>query len=598
MKGLCLFFVSFVLFFFSIQAQVKNKRHCDTSYALGLVQQQIDDSKAIESSDKRVRMIVRAADFFWAFDEEKARAMFTDALNLAKARYKEKGREESKDGRLGIVEPDYRFMVLNSIAKRDSKWAKSLIEETLKEVQEDAKENAAKKKSYFDETFEITNLAISLIETDINNALNFARMSLRYPIHRYGLPYFISRLAIKNQAIADGFYSEALNSKSNAPIKEILYLSAYPFGFSRIVGPEAMQVSFVANENFVPNKNLQRLFINLLIQRAASVSTKESEIATNVSLQSDVEHLFIAFFELESFIAENFPDDVERTARAKQQLNLLLTPDARRRAIEIDKERTQAKIPEPTLEERIEAIAKETNVNKRDFLYALLLLNSKNDDELLKKLEPLIDKIADSDARRQVSDYYNFQRAANAIKDNRLEEAAKFTEKVSLLEQRAGLSFEIAEASLKNNNDRERAIEILDEASKAAMRTDYSLQRARTLLGVAYLYEQFDHQRALDRFEEAIKSINKLDNPNLSASNVNRKVEMKWGAFYRAYNVPGYNLENTVLALSKDDFDGMLLKTKDIQDRFLRIIATITIVSDCIEQPKKPKNKTAKTKTQ
>ena len=597
MKCLGLFFISFVLFSFSIQAQTKNKRHCDTAYGLALVQQQLDDSKVIERTDKRVRMLVRAADFFWAFDEEKARAMFTDALNLAKARYKEKGREESSDGRLGIVEPDYRFMVLNSIAKRDSKWAKSLIEETLKGAQEEAKENAAKKKSYFDETFEITNLAISLIETDINNALNFARMSLRYPIHRYGLPYFISRLAIKNQAIADGFYSEALTAKSNAPVKEILYLSAYPFGFTRIVGPEAMQVSFVSNENFVPNKNLQRLFINLLIQRAVSASAKENEISTNTSLQSDAEHLFIAFAELESFIAENFPDDVERITRAKLQMDSLLTTDARKRAIEIDKERTQAKKTEPTLEARIESIEKETIVDKRDFLYALLLLNTK-DDELLKKLEPLIDKIADSDARQQVSDYYNFQRAANAIKDNRLDEAAKFAEKVSLIEQRAGLSFEVAEASLKNNNDRERAIEILDEASKAAIRTDYSLQRARALLGVAYLYEQFDHQRALDRFEEAIKSINKLDNPNLSTSNVNRKVEMKWGAFYRAYNVSGYNLENTVLALSKDDFDGMLLKTKDIQDRFLRITATITIVGDCIEQPKKPKNKTAKTKTQ
>lgn len=601
MKSFSLLLLYVALFSFSTQAQIKQKRNCDTAYGLSLVQQQIDDSKVVESSDKRVQMLVRAADFFWEFDEERARSMFTEALTIARARFKEKGEETGKDGNLTIQMPDYRFMVLNAIAKRDSKWAKKLIDETVKEAEEIAKENANKKKGIYDSADHIVRLAETLLETDIQNALNFARMALNYPLTRYGVPVFLSRLPEKDQAIADAFFVEILNAKSNSPVKELLYISAYPFGFQRIIGPEAMQTFNFLKPEFVPNTNLQRLFINTLLQRATLTLSRSNDITTDVSLQSDAEYLFIALSELEPIIAERFPDNLEKMARARDGLNLILTPQSRTNAANTAKQREQTKLPPKTLDERLEEIEKESNPDKRDFLIAQIFFGAMNaDEEKLKPLEPLIDKIADSNARQQVSDHFYFHRTKAAIKDNRLEDAAKYAAKVTPLEQRASLSFEIAEYSLKNNNDKDKAIEILNEAKTAALRAENSIPRARALLGIAFLYENFDHSLALESFNEAVKTINKLKDPNLSSSSVNRKIELKYGAYYASYSVSGYSMEKTLLALGAEDFDSMISKVKELDDRFLRITAIIALVNDCIEKPKpkqKPTNKTTKPKT-
>ncbi len=591
-----LFFVLFFSLSLLISAQPKTaRRFCDTPYVLSLIQQEIDDSKSIEQTDKRIQMLARAADFFWVFDQEKARAMFTEAFTLAKARFKEKGEETTKDGRLTIQIPDHRFTVLNAITRRDSKWAKRLVQDMQKEAEEDAKTNASKKKNgIFNDGDNLFLMARGLFDTDRESAMGYARMAMNYPLTQFAVSFFLAYLAEKDQATADKFFSEILNAKSNSPIKELLYISAYPFGRARNFGPEAMYTMSQFKPDFVPNPTLQKAFINLLLQRGVKLVTQQNEVSTNTELQSDVEYLFIALVEIEPIVIEKFDELTDRLQQTTGQLDALLTPQSRNKAANIARQNEQSKQPPKSLEERLEEIGKDKNVDRRDFLYAMLFTGVTT-EEKLKPLEPVLDKFADNEVRKQVSDYYYFQRSQAAIKDNRLEDAEKYAAKVGLLEQRAGLIFEIAESSIKKDNNRDKAAEVLEEAKAAALRANDSLERARAFLGVANLYEQFDHQRAIDNLGEAVKTINKLEDPNLSFPSVNRKIEMKYGASYTRYQVPGYDFDRTVRNIGKQDFEGALLQVKNLQDRYLRIVSIINLANDCVEKPTKtPKSKDSK----
>lgn len=93
---------------------------CSRQEALELVQQQIALSKTIDNDVKRIAVLTRAADLLWPHHNEKARAAFDEAFELAKRDYKKRGDDQISE-RVGLVSrpPDQRYVVINAIAKRD-----------------------------------------------------------------------------------------------------------------------------------------------------------------------------------------------------------------------------------------------------------------------------------------------------------------------------------------------------------------------------------------------------------------------------------------------------------------------------------------------
>src|SRR5215210_6259648 len=119
-------------------AQTSNPKApaCDEDFARFLVDQQVAESRNIEQADKRLRILIRAAEFLWRYEEPTARDYFIEAFNTANARFKEKGLETKESGGgLRTILPDYRFEVIKAIALKDSEWAKKLIDQVLKEYE-------------------------------------------------------------------------------------------------------------------------------------------------------------------------------------------------------------------------------------------------------------------------------------------------------------------------------------------------------------------------------------------------------------------------------------------------------------------------------
>jgi hypothetical protein len=112
-------------------------------------------------------------------------------------------------------------------------------------------------------------------------------------------------------------------------------------------------------------------------------------------------------------------------------------------------------------------------------------------------------------------------------------------------------------------------------------------------LGLAFLYEKVDHFNAIDAVSAAIKTANKLENPNLFTSFMTQQIVLKDFASYIGYEVPGFDINRTFYEISQKDFQGAIAQAESFSDKYLRTLAVLASVKDCekIETPVKPKAK-------
>src|SRR5215204_1485215 len=100
-----------------------------------------------------------------------------------------------------------------------------------------------------------------MLATDINAAFDLARASLNYPASS-GLTRFLYRLAEVNQRAADQFCIQALGVYGDKPMREFLYLQAYPFAGRETLNTPTSSF-YEVPANFVPNQSLQRQFVQI-----------------------------------------------------------------------------------------------------------------------------------------------------------------------------------------------------------------------------------------------------------------------------------------------------------------------------------------------
>ena len=193
-----------------------------------MIRQQIDVTRTFDNAVRRIAVLIRAADLLWPFQQDKARAAFTEAFELAVQNEKRKN-EQSKDRPRSLIlmqTPDQRYVVIRAVAKRDSAWAKKLTEQMLK-LDRQSGEQASTKDSFNDvlTAQKLLDSATQLLSTDINTAVDLARASLNYPAS-FMITRFLYKLAEVNQQAADQFYDQALAVYADRPMREFLYLAS------------------------------------------------------------------------------------------------------------------------------------------------------------------------------------------------------------------------------------------------------------------------------------------------------------------------------------------------------------------------------------
>lgn len=565
---------------------------CSRDNALGIIEQQIGVTRTFDNGVQRITILIRAADLLWNFQQKKARSAYSEAFDLAVQNFKDKGEELMQGGKNMMISlPDPRYTVIEAIAKHDAAWAKKLTDQLLKEEQQEAADKPTKDIQRDRKTAEkLLMMADSVLSADEAAALNFARNSLRYPATFY-LSQFLYKLAGVDQPAGDQFYQEALAAYAGAPMERFLYLSSYPFGNDREAGETPGYAIYQVPARFVPNPKLQRMFVQTILRRVQESADNQSEPESNDSL-SEPEQMWLALTRLETQIQQSLPDLVAEVRAAKGNLYVQLSPTSQR---QVGRIANPDDGPQKTFDEQVEAARKNPNVDERDHQLAVAIIGASKDETLDHVLNAL-DEIADSTLRQPLLNWLYFERTERAIKDQKLDQARKFAVRVEELDQRAWLYLRIAEESLKHNADQTEAREVLDEVVAAAAKAPNTPVTARAFMGVAYLYTKIDMNRAIAVMGEAVKCINRIEQPDFRHQFVLRKIEGKTFATYAGIYTPGFGPEAAFREIGKIDFDNLLNLASTFSDKFLRASTTLAVVDVCLQQKSKSEKPLEKNK--
>ena len=564
---------------------------CNHDDALEAIRQQIDVTRTFDDAVRRITILIRAADLLWPFQQDKARAAFTEAFEVALRNEKEKSEQPKNNRSLLMETPDQRYVVIRAVARRDSAWAKKLTEQMLKLDRQSA-EQATTRDSFNDvlTAQRLLDSATQLISTDVNAALNLARASLNYPAS-FMIARFLYKLAEVNQQAADQFYDQALSVYADRPMREFLYLATYPFAFRASGDTPVFGFYYDAvPANFATNNSLQRRFVQTLLRRAQQALEVPLDEGDNFNGFPGTGHIVQMLMGIEPQVRELLPDLLEAVIQAREKILVALPAETQQKLL--PRERNVSASPTTTFDERIETAEKTPNVNQRDDLIATAVLSDVSDKESLANVVDAIDKITDSNIREPLLEWLYFRRAKDAAKGKRFDEAERLTSKVEGREQRAFLHTEIAKGLLNTSATQTHAREVLDEAITEANKAGMTIFAARTLLTASILYAKIDLSRSISVLGDAINCINHIEAPDFSAGDQTLVKAIKRrsnpGRFIIRFYMPGLDPENAFREMAKIEFDDTLSQTAAFTDKFFRALTTLAVADVCLQQePKK-----------
>ena len=546
---------------------------CDREEAFSLIQEQIAQSKTIDKTAARIVILTQGADLLWPYRQPAARAAFEEAFDLATQDFQLRLKSPA-DKKSNL--PDQRFVVIHAIARRDSAWARRLAKAIAEENQRD--EEAGVSAANRDQAETLLNIATSLLQNDSKTALAFARASLKFP-PSVGLGRFLFQLGASDQQAAGQFYQQALNTYANAPVNELLYLSAYPFGTNRVVGPEMQSIYFTVPAKFVPDGAAQTAFLEVILRRGQEATERSAQPVSGPAGLPEIVQIYLALSSLRALASRDQPAYADRVASLQASVEALLSADALQDSATILRQQQELSISLDNLVDRIE---REKIPEKKDQLIARAVLAAKSTDEL-ERVEALIEKVSDSKVRGELFDWLYFKRAQKFISDGRLDEAVQLIAKVDRVDHRAYLAFLLASESTKKIKDSVLAIGVLEDVVKTALKSPNTIEKARTLLGLTSSYAKFDRGRAFELLVEAINVISKIDEPDLSSTAIFRRIGTSRFTMHAAYEIRGSSLDTVFREFAPDDFVKSLWLANQLPDKSMRAAGMFAISGRCLE---------------
>jgi hypothetical protein len=559
---------------------------CNRENGVSIVTEQITSSKTMDETQRRVAVLIRAADVLWPYQEPRARAAFAEAMELAIQNFRDAGEVIKQEGRLPVPQPDQRFVVISAIARRDREWARKLSDQVFQEETKNAENNPVKDSAADTHRAEkLLDVAWRLLPEDPDGSLSFARSSFRYPA-TIQVPGFLYHLAEVNKALADQLYQQALQAYAESPMDQFLYLSSYPFANDREAGEMPIYTIYKVPAGLTQNPVLARLFVQTLLRRAQQLP---SVVETNQKKRySESAQMWIALTRLGPQVQAILPDFVPALEQARATLQPLLTETESIRATQ-----TLAPSPKPSFDEQIEEALKQPDSARREGGVALAIINGA-DGEPLEKVVTAADKIDDTGLRTQVLSRLYFNRTLAALKEANFDEARKLATKVEELDERVYLYSRIAADSIKQTKNQVEVREMLEDVLSSAGKAPDTEIKARALFGIAYLYSQIDPNRAVSVLGEAVKCINKIESPDFSRDYVIKRIEGRLFGVYSTLQTTGFNPENAFREMSKLDFDGTLYQSANFTNKSLRSMTTMAAVEPCLSVVKKAKQTKSK----
>jgi len=567
--------------------------------AISLVSTLADEAKGFKDQTRRARVQARAADVLWDTDRERARELFRrawEAAEIVDAESAKKRSEEMKRlesaGEPVVVRggPDIRSEVLRLVAKHDRKlgeeFLKSLDEANEKQRNEATADQRRNNPGTQLGVSQRLQLARRLVEDgEVERAIEFATPALTGV--NVDTIFFLSALREKNAQVADSAYTALMARAASDPTSDantVSGLSSYlftPFLYvtfesggganqSRQRGPTpAPEVDQALRNNFL------KVAYQILMQPLAAPD-QDRTTSGQTGKYLMIKRLLPLF---EQYAADLAPGlRTQMTALASYVPSTFQQGDNRAVTVGIQPESEEGD-PAQRMQERLD---RAKTSEERDAIYAdYAVAFSDNGDP---RGRDLVDKIENTELRKSVKAYTDFQLVQLAVRKKDVTEITRLVKSGDLTSIQKVWALTSA-AKFVIASERSRATDLLDEALAESRRISASdPDRARALTAVAVGLAEVDRVRAWEVLSEVVKAANGAETYTGEDSRIASVLRTKMMVVVSQSTAEDFDLLAVFRHLARADLLRAIQLAKTFTGESPRAVATLAIARTVLEK--------------
>jgi hypothetical protein len=567
--------------------------------AISLVNALADEARSFKDQTRRARVQARAADVLWDTDSERARDLFRRAWDAADAadaeaarlRAEEMKKQESAGGPVVLRGgPDLRSEVLRLAAKRDMKlgeqFLKALDEAKQKQLEEAAADRRRNNSGQLMGASQRLQLARRLAEDgEVERAIQFAAPELnKVSIDSI---FFLSTLREKNAQVADAAFHALLARVARDPLSDANTVS----GLSSYVFTPFYYVTFepdgggnqARNRASIETPSVPESLRTNFLQAGFQILMQPLPAPDQDHSTSGRTGKYLVIKRLLPLYDQYAPDLAANLRAQMTALASYVPQDFQRgenRAVTrgIAPEDTESE-PAERMQERLD---RATRSEDRDAIYAdyAVAFSDKGDP----RGRELVDKIEDTELRKQVRAYTDFQWTQLAIRNKDAVEIARLAKTGELTSVQRVWAYTRA-ARLVAQSERARAVELLESALAEARRISPSdSDRARALTAVASGFVELDQVRSWETLNETVKAANGADNFTGEDSRISSMLRTKQMVVIENSNAEDFDLMAAFRPLARNDLFRAIQLAKTFTGESPRAVATLAIARSILEK--------------
>ena len=565
--------------------------------ALSLLKSLADEAKGYRDQTLRARVLSRAADALWDSEQDRARTLFESAWDAAEEADAESARKLEEDirrqeqttGSVAVTPPP---SVRNEVLRLASRRDRALGEEFLKKMEESKEREAANsslgRDPWMSKPSQAQRLSLAtqlLQDGDTEHALQYADPALTsVTVETIN---FLSALREKDAAAADKRFVALLQLAAVDPQSDantVSGLSSYVFTpFLYITFERRGGANQMARRGPTPAPDIPADLRKAFFQVAAQILLRPLPPPDQDTTSSGRIGKYMVIKRLLPLFERYAPDHF---AELGTMMAALSTDAPDRMRTGENRAVNRGITPEDNSRDRMEGfqdrIDRAANSAERDAIYADMAsaLAGAND----ARGRDLVDKIEDSDLRRQTRAFVDFEYLNNALQKKDTQEALRIARSGELTHLQRVWGFTQAARQLLKS-ERARAIDILEEATAEARRIAASeMERPRALIAITSVLIEADAARAWDLISEVVKAANSSDGYTGDDARMTSSLRFKNGVVVNSANVPDFDLLGLFRSLAKYDLYRAIEAAKNFTGEAPRANATLAIARAVLEE--------------
>ena len=569
--------------------------------AISLVTTLADEARSFKDQTRRARVQAKAADVLWESDPERSRELFRRAWEAADIADAEATRQRAEQIRLMqerkepvVIRggPDLRSEVLRLVAKRDRKLGEEFLK-ALDEANAKAAEEAsaqARRNGLMNDFGSSKRLQLAqrlIADGEIERAMQFAGPAL----NKVNLDsiFFLSALREKNAQLADPAFTNLLALAGRDPSSDANTVS----GLSSYVLTPFFYVQFEpsggANQNQsrrpTPPPDLPPALRSNFLKVAFQILMQPLPAPDQDQTTSGHRGKYLVIKRLLP-VFEQYAPDLEPGLRTQMTaLASYVPPDLQQgenrsvtAGIRPDSDEGD---PLQRMQERLD---KAQTADERDAIYADYAVALVERDEA--RARALVDKIENTEMRKNVKAYTDFQLAQVAIRKKDATEAARMAKNGDLTSIQRVWAYTSA-AKLVMTTERSRAVDLLNDALAEARRISNSdPDRARALTAVAANLAELDLVRSWEILGEVVKAANAAETFTGEDTRISSRLQTPMMTVATTSTAEEFDLLGAFRPLARADLLRAVQVAKTFTGEAARAVATLAIAQSVFEKRK------------